>query len=47
MSTPDAPWRVYLPEWLFAYTCDSLGWEGQEECRQHFTAQVLRPGARR
>jgi hypothetical protein len=36
MSTPDAPWRVYLPEWLVVWISDALGPEGRSECLQHF-----------
>jgi hypothetical protein len=37
VSAPDAPWRVYLKEWLIVYTSDRLEDYGQQECRDHFT----------
>ena len=36
MSTPDAPWRVYMDEWLIVWTGDAPGPEGQAECLSHF-----------
>ena len=36
MSTPDAPWRVYLAEWVTVWTSDAAGPEGQAEALQHF-----------
>lgn len=36
MSTPDAPWRVYLAEWVTVWTSDADGPEGKAEALQHF-----------
>lgn len=35
MST-EPTWRVYLTEWLFAYTADALGVAGDDECLSVF-----------
>ena len=35
MST-DAPWRVYMDEWMAVWTSDALGPEGRAECLRHF-----------
>lgn len=32
MSTPDAPWRVYLRDWVVVYTSDELEVPGRREC---------------
>lgn len=32
----EAPWRVYLAEWVAVYTSDSSGPEGADECWDHF-----------
>lgn len=39
MSDPDAPWRVYLPEWLTVYTSDQMGEAGIAECQSHFAVK--------
>lgn len=36
MSTPDAPWRVYLAEWVTVWTSDAVGLEGQAEALQYW-----------
>ena len=36
MPAGEAPWRVYLAEWLIVYTSDQDGKPGQEECESHF-----------
>ena len=36
MSTPDAPWRVYLAAWVTVWTSDAVGPGGQAEALQHF-----------
>lgn len=36
MSTPEAPWRVYLAEWVTVWTSDAAGPEGKAEALQHF-----------